>query len=99
MSYSFSVRAASKAAAVEKVAEELAKVVQSQPVHAADRQQAEAAAGSMLAVFPEPTDEQDITVSVSGWLSWTGSYPDSHVISQASVTVAVGLAAKAVAAA
>ena len=48
MSYSFSFRAADKAAAKAKVAEELAKVVASQEVHKHDQAQAQAAADSFI---------------------------------------------------
>lgn len=37
MSYSFSVSAATKQEAIQKVADELAKVVAAQPVHSADQ--------------------------------------------------------------
>lgn len=65
MSYSFSVRAKSKTEASEKVAAELANVVSSQPVHAADRDQAQAAADAFIALLRDD-ETQDVFVGVSG---------------------------------
>lgn len=65
MSYSFSIRAATKAEASDKVATELSNVVNSQPVHAADREQAEAAVNSILGLLRDDGD-QDISLTVSG---------------------------------
>ncbi|MGJ0508923.1 MAG: hypothetical protein ACR652_17705 [Methylocystis sp.] len=65
MSYSFTVRAASKAEANQKVADELANVVASQPVHEADRDQAQAAATAFIGLL-RFDETQDISVSVNG---------------------------------
>lgn len=65
MSYSFSFRAANKAEASEKVADELGKIVANQPVHEADRAQAQAAADSFIELIRDD-ETQDILVSVSG---------------------------------
>lgn len=65
MSYSFNVRGATKAEVSEKVEAELTKVVVSQPVHTADRDQAEAAVNSMVGLLRDD-DAQDISVTVSG---------------------------------
>lgn len=94
MSYSLSVRAATKAAALAEVIAKLDEVVKQQPVHAADRQQAEAAATVMVTVVPEPTDAQDVSVSVSGSVGWSGAYPDSHKLTSASISVYASLVAK-----
>lgn len=72
MSYSFNVRAADKAAARAAIAAELDKVVDQQPIHAADRDQAEANAAAALDVIPEPGEGQDISVSVNGYVQWRG---------------------------
>lgn len=72
MSYSFQVVAADKQAAKEKVAEQLAKVVEGQPVHAADRAQAQAAADAFIDLLP--TDPaRDIRVDVHGSVGWDGA--------------------------
>jgi hypothetical protein len=65
MSYSFSVKGATKAEASTKVAEELAKVVLAQPVHAADQAQAQAAADGFINVLADDS-AQDVSVSVNG---------------------------------
>ncbi len=60
MSYSFSVRGATKAEAMEKVNAEMDKVVAGQPIHSADRFQAvEAAEKFVYAVLPNPSDKQE----------------------------------------
>lgn len=88
MSYSFSVRAESKAEASDKVRQELDKVVASQPIHAADYSRAWSAADSFIALIRDD-HAQDITVSVNG--SCHGS--DGN-LDGVSVSITVGLAAK-----
>lgn len=70
MSYSFSVTAASKDEAGVKVEAELAKVVELQPPHAADRQAAQDAAEAFIGLVREPGEGECITVSVCGSLTW-----------------------------
>jgi|GEM_PF-882312 len=94
MSYSFNVRAASKAEAKVKVAAELDKVVASQPVHSADREQAMATAAAFIDMLADAGDNQDVAVSVNGWLSWTGEQPVDGGFSGACVGVSASLAAK-----
>ena len=65
MSYSFSVKAATKAELGTKIQEELAKVVASQPIHAADTGQALTAAWSIFSLLPDDP-ARDITASISG---------------------------------
>ncbi|MDB5555449.1 MAG: hypothetical protein JWL86_5433 [Rhizobium sp.] len=92
MSYSFSVRGVSKADVKEKAKAELDKVVSSQPVHAADREQAQAAINQFVDVLPDPTDKQDVSVYVSGSLGWTGTLgADDQLFTSASVNVQAGL--------
>lgn len=69
MSYSFSVKAAGKALAKAAVARELDKVVETQPVHAVDRQNAGAAADAFIdTLVDDPT--MDIVVNMHGSVSW-----------------------------
>ncbi|MDB5848573.1 MAG: hypothetical protein JWP29_2325 [Rhodoferax sp.] len=69
MSYSFTIRAATKAAAKLAVAAKLAEVLAAQPTHAVDMSQAQAAADSFIDVVV--TDEsKDVAVAVSGWVSF-----------------------------
>lgn len=72
MSYSFNVRAADKAAARAAIAAELDKVVEQQPVHEADRAQAETNASSALDVIPEPGEGEEVNATVNGWVQWRG---------------------------
>lgn len=88
MSYSFSVRAATKAEAKEKVATELAKVVMQQPIHAVDQDQANAAATSFIDLLRDD-ETQDVMVSVNGSV-----YIPTAGLQQASVSVSAGLATK-----
>ncbi len=71
MSYSFGVRAASKAEAKLKIAAELDKVVASQSIHSRDRDPALAAASAFVDVLKD-SDELDVNVSVHGSVSWNG---------------------------
>ncbi len=89
MSYSFSVRAATKAEAVAKVTDELAKVVQSQPVHSEDRDLAQNTAENFIGLLVGD-ETKDVAVSMNGsiWKSDTG-------IRQASVNVSANLVDKA----
>ena len=94
MSYSFTVRADSKDKAKALVAEELDKVVAQQPVHAADRAQALAAAEAFIDVVDhEPeADSKDIMVIVNGSVGW--QHPDQSRLTSAAVNVSAYLNAK-----
>ena len=70
MSYSLSIKADSKDEAGVKVEAELAKVVANHPSHAADRQAAQDAAEAFIDVLRDPTEGEQIGVSMSGSLSW-----------------------------
>jgi hypothetical protein len=93
MSYSFSVKCSTKAEALETVAAKLEEVVTGQSVHAVDKEQALAAATSFVNLLPERGD-QDVVVNVNGSVSWDGTYPDSHVLRGASVSVNAYLMAR-----
>ncbi len=68
MSYSFSVRAATKAGLGVKIQEELEKVVASQPIHGADTGQALTASWSIFSLLSD-NPARDIVASVSGSIS------------------------------
>lgn len=70
MSYSFSVTAATKAEAKEKIAEEFDKVLASQPVHQVDRATTQAAAEAFVDMLVDPNEDQQVSVSVNGWVGW-----------------------------
>ena len=88
MSYSFSVRAATKAEAVQKVAEELAKVVIAQPVHEKDQANTQTAAESFIGLLRDD-DSQDIAVSVSG-----SCWGNEGGLNSAGISIGVSLTAK-----
>lgn len=88
MSYSFSVVAETKAEAKAKVAAEFDKIVESQPVHAADRETALATASAFVDHLVDPSDDQVIRLSVNGSLGWRaeGEFTSAAVGVQAYLT-------------
>lgn len=94
MSYSFNVRAASKAAAIAAVAAKLDEVEASQPSHGLDKGPALATASAFIHTLADPEENQEISVSVNGALSWIGAWCDGHRVQHASVGVSAGLATK-----
>lgn len=70
MSYSASVKAKTKAEAKGAVVEKFNEIVAGQPVHQADRDAAQSAVKAFIDTLTEPGDEQQISVSFSGSLSW-----------------------------
>lgn len=92
MSYSFSVKGASKSEVEALVREQLAGVVTGQPVHKADSEQAQAAVESFLRILPDD-DTKDYGASVSGWLSWDLKDGKEN-FTGASVNVTVGVQAR-----
>lgn len=87
MSYSFSVRAASKAEAKEKIGAEFDKIVAGQAVHATDRSTAQDVAETFVDFMVEPDEGKEISVSVNGYLSWRaeGEFTGASVSVTASV--------------
>jgi hypothetical protein len=81
------------------VAAQLNDVVASQPIHAADRKQAETAVEAFLGVLPDDAGGKDFYVSVSGSVSWSGDYGSAVVtdllLTAVSINVSASLAAKA----
>lgn len=90
MSYSFSVTATSKAEAKEKIAAQFDTILASQPVHAADRASAQAAAGAFVDVLKDPAADEEIGVGVSGYVSWRAE----GEFTGANVSVSAGIRAK-----
>lgn len=90
MSYSFTIRAADKAAAKAAVAAKFDEVNASQKCHERDRQQALAAADAFIDLVADD-GTQDIVVNMAGYLS--GSWENSDVIwiSTASISVSASL--------
>lgn len=71
MSYSFSVKAPTKAEAKAKVAEQFAAVVAGQPTHAADQNAAVACAEAFINTLADPNEGDEVHVSMNGSLSWS----------------------------
>ena len=93
MSYSFSVRGATKAETMERVAAALDRVLVSQPIHEADRAQALATAHAFLDIIPADAGGKEFYVSVSGSVGWSGSLDVDEVVTSASVQVSASLVA------
>lgn len=86
MSYSFTLRAASKAAALLAVRAKLDEVVAQQPVHQIDRQQAMQVAETMVALLPDD-DTRDVSVAMNGYVS--GAWSGSELLALSSVAIGV----------
>lgn len=93
MSYSFTVKAATKAEVLAAVAVEMDKVIASQPVHAADKDLVLAHAATVVGFLPDDPS-RDISVGCNGYLSWTAQPAEEH-ISGVSVNCGANLVAKA----
>lgn len=87
MSYSFSARAATIAAALAAVAEKFDAVVAQQPAHAADRDLVLKAAEGAAAVIAPDDDSTDVSISCSGSLS--GQWADGQYTSITTCSVNV----------
>ena len=87
MSYSFSVRGKSKAEALAAVTARFDEVVQQQPVHTHDRPTAQEQVEKVLALVNEPAANEEISVSVNGYVSWRGEGQFTGVSVNVSATV------------
>lgn len=96
MSYSFSKRGATRAAVLAMVSAQFDEIVAQQPIHAADRAQAQAVAESFLAIVPDADDTQDYYIAMHGSVSYTWNSPDNTPdrILGASLGVTANLVAK-----
>jgi hypothetical protein len=86
MSYSFNVKAATKADAVTQAEQEFDKVVEGQPIHAKDRKAAMTAVGNVVDVLQDDP-AREVSVSVSGYVSWS----EGEAIHTANVSVTASL--------
>lgn len=93
MSYSFQIRAATKALALLAVAAKLDEVAVQQKCHERDKTQALATAEAFISLVDED-ETKDVAVSMNGSLSgvWEGS--DVTTITSAAVNVSAGLATR-----
>ncbi len=97
MSYSFNVKAPSKADAKAAVEKAFDGVVASQPIHARDRAAALATASAVIDLLaqPQPDDPlSHVSVSVNGYVSWRENLKEdgSNDLTGASVSVSAALA-------
>lgn len=72
MSYSFSVKAATKEEAKTGVSAKFDEIVASQPSHKVDRDAVVAVTGAFIDAVAEPSESEEITVMLNGSLSWRG---------------------------
>lgn len=72
MSYSFTVKAETKADAKAEVERQFDLVVAGQPIHKADREAVLAAIAGFVDIIGEPNLADEISIGVSGSLSWNG---------------------------
>lgn len=93
MSYSFSIRAATKAAAIEQVAAQLAKWAQEQPAHQADKDQAQKAAELFIGLLPDD-DTKDVSVTMCGSVTGQWAGLELQQLTGASVSVSAGLSTR-----
>jgi hypothetical protein len=94
MSYSFTVKAATKADAKKAVASQLEAVVAGQPIHKADLDAALVSAKAFIDVLGEPHEGDEVVVSVNGSLSWNSDQANEDFIA-ANITVSAALRNKA----
>lgn len=83
MSYSFTVKAATKEEAKTKVAAELDAIAGAQPTHKVDRDGVAAVAGVFIDLLADPQENHEIQVMINGSLSWSSE----NVYNGAEVTV------------
>lgn len=88
MSYSFIVKGATVALALAAASEAFAKVVESQPIHAADQAPALGTA-SVFADLLATDDTKDVQISMNGYLSWNHPEGQEPAFCGSSVTVSV----------
>ncbi len=91
MSYSFSVKAATKEEAKEGVAKQIEQVAASQPIHAKDLPSAQAAAGAFIDILDHEVGKE-ISLSMSGSVSYKYNPGGEEPISQANLNINVSSA-------
>ena len=90
MSYSFSVHGATKRDVKEQVAAEFNKIVAAQPIHATDRQDANAAVRAFVELLRDDVNK-DVSVTVNGSISWEGN---DQGLTQANINISASLVPK-----
>jgi len=90
MSYSFTVRAATKEDAKAQASAKYAEVLQAQPSHATDMAAAEAAAFTVIDLLPAAAD-RDVVVNCSGSVGWRGVWGADHEVTGLAISVGAHL--------
>lgn len=85
MNFSFSAKGKTKAAVIDAVVVEMTKVVESQPVHANDKDRVEVTVATFINALVEPSDGEAVVVSVSGSLGWRDTEQKEFTSSNVSV--------------
>ena len=91
MSYSFSVKAATKAEAKAAVEAEFDKVVASQPIHARDKAVALANASAVIDLLMDVPADKLVSVSVNGYVGWMVDQEGKQPLNSASVSAGASL--------
>lgn len=89
MSYSFTVKAMSKDDVKRELEVKFDEVIATQPVHAADKAQALAAAGAFIDLLKDVPEGHHVQVSLHGSLGWDGV--DQKVFNGAGVGVSASI--------
>lgn len=94
MSYSFSIKADSKARAEIDVRDQLVKVCEQQKVHTHDCDQAQAAAEAFIRLLADD-NTKDVVVNVSGSLGWESTASGDPSFMSANLSVQAYLTRRA----
>lgn len=94
MSYSFQVKASTKAIAKDAVAAKFDEIVAQQPIHARDRAVVIANASCVIDLLAD-NDGKDVVVSCNGYVSWPSGTVEDAQLSHVSVAASAGYADRA----
>jgi chromosome condensin MukBEF complex kleisin-like MukF subunit len=94
MSYSFQVKAPTKASAKEAVAAKFDEIVAQQPIHARDRDAVLANANTVVDLLAD-NDSKDVIVSCNGYVSWPSGTVEEAQLNAAAVSASAGYADRA----
>lgn len=94
MSYSFTVKTATKDEAKQEVLAKFDEVVASQPIHVRDRNAALVNAGAVIDLLADD-DTKDVFVSCSGYVSWSSGGVSDAEFNSASISCSANHIARA----
>lgn len=94
MSYSFTIRAATKAEAKSLIAAKVAEIAHQQPVHATDHDQIVANAHAIVDLLPENVEGREIAATVNGYVSGTWDNEQLTELTQVSISANIGWVTK-----